>query len=143
MKALTAIGSALLLLIGAAAHAEENPPPEAAEKPAALLCAPTIVLECRPDGTCPSTTPADADVPSFVKVDAERKEITTLDGKRTSPIKRVDHLSDRLVLQGGEEENAWTVVVSEATGDMSATASGADHTFVIFGACTAFPGSAP
>jgi hypothetical protein len=141
MKALTAIGSALLLFgIGAAAHA---PAADAADKAMPLLCAPTIVLECRPDGTCPSTTPAAADVPAFVKVDSERKEITTLDGRRTSPIKRVDHLSDRLVLQGGEEENAWTVVVSEATGDMSATASGADHTFVIFGACTAFPGSAP
>lgn len=137
MKTLTAIGLALWLFgISAVAHAAAA---ASYDGSVPLLCAPAIVLECRTDGTCEGTTPAAADFPAFVTVNPKGKKISSLDESRTSPIKVFDHLSDRVILHGGQGTRAWTMVVSEATGQMSATASDADHTFVIFGACTLFP----
>lgn len=138
MKTFTAIGLALWLFgISAAAHAAAA---ASYDGSVPLLCAPAIVVECRTDGTCAGTTPAAADFPAFVTVNPKEKKISALDESRTSPIKVFDHLADRIILQGVQGTRAWTMVVSEATGQMSATASDADNTFVIFGACTLFPG---
>jgi len=44
--------------------------------------------------------------------------------------------------QAGDGARTWTVVISEATGKMSATAANDEDMFVIFGACTLLPGDA-
>lgn len=137
MKTVTAIGLALWLFGISAAPLAAAAAPYDGSVP--LLCAPATVLECRTDGTCAGATPAAADFPAFVKVNPNGKKISALDESRTSPIKVFDHLSDRIILQGGEGTAAWTMVISEATGQMSATTADADHAFVIFGACTLFP----
>jgi len=109
---------------------------------APVICAPAIILECGADGTCTRTTHQMANVPPFVKVNLKSNVISTMDDSRTSPIMHVDRLKDQVVLTGAESARAWTVVISETTGQMAATASGDDHTFVLFGACTPSPAGA-
>ncbi len=134
MKTLKVIGVVLLALGVCAA-----PRPAAAAQydgSAPLLCSSMAILECGADGTCQRTTHAVANVPPFVKVHPQGKVISTLDGRRTSPIKHVDRLDGKMYLHGGEGARAWTVVISEATGKMSAAVAAEEHGFLVFGACT-------
>jgi hypothetical protein len=41
-----------------------------------------------------------------------------------------------MILQGIEDGRGWSIIISEDTGKMTATASQDDVGFVIFGACT-------
>ncbi len=133
MKTLTAIGAALWL--GACAASQ---PAVAAttDEMAPLLCAPAIILECGADGTCARTTHEVANLPPFVKVNPKGNVISTMDESRTSPIKHMERLDGKIILRGGEGARAWTVIVLEATGKMSAAVSAEEHGFLIFGACT-------
>lgn len=42
----------------------------------------------------------------------------------------------RLIMQGAENGRGWTLVISEKTGEMSATVSDDKVGFVVFGTCT-------
>ena len=103
---------------------------------APLLCSSMVILECGEDGTCQRTTHAVANVPPFVKVQPQAKVISTMDGKRTSPIKHVERLDGKMYLHGGEGARGWTVIISEATGKMSAAVAAEEHGFLVFGFCT-------
>jgi len=63
--------------------------------------------------------------------------------RRTSQIKRVEHLENKLILQGIEEgvENiddglAWSIAISKKTGMVVLSASGNGVAYVVFGTCT-------
>ena len=69
--------------------------------------------------------------------------------RRTSPIKRIEHLENKLVLQGIEEgvENvddglAWSMAISKKTGKVVLSASGDGVAYVIFGTCAAVENNA-
>ena len=64
--------------------------------------------------------------------------------RRTSSIKRIEHVENKLVLQGIEEgvENvddglAWSIVISKKTGKVVLSASGDGVAYVVFGTCAA------
>ena len=64
--------------------------------------------------------------------------------RRTSKIKRVEHIENKLLLQGIEEgvENvddglAWSIAISKKTGKVVLSASGDGVAYVVFGTCTA------
>lgn len=62
--------------------------------------------------------------------------------RRTSKIKRIDHIENKLILQGAEEGNnndglGWSMSISKQTGKMVLTASGDGIAYVVFGACAA------
>ena len=63
--------------------------------------------------------------------------------RRTSQIKRVEHIENKLVLQGVEEgvENvddglAWSIAISKKTGKVVLSAAGDGVAYVVFGTCT-------
>ena len=69
--------------------------------------------------------------------------------RRTSSIKRIEHVENKLVLQGIEEgvENvddglAWSIVISKKTGKVVLSASGDGVAYVVFGTCAAVENSA-
>ena len=103
---------------------------------APILCAPATIMECGSDGACQRSTSEVANVPPFVKADLKAMQISTMDGKRTSPIKHMERLDGKTILHGGEGGRGWTVVISEANGKMSGAVSAEAHGFLIFGACT-------
>jgi hypothetical protein len=64
--------------------------------------------------------------------------------RRTSKIKRVEHIENKLILQGVEEgvENvddglAWSIAISKKTGKVVLSASGDGVAYAVFGTCTA------
>ena len=48
----------------------------------------------------------------------------------------MEHLNGRLILQGTQNGKGWSMVITEATGNMTVTASNDKVGFVVFGACT-------
>ena len=68
--------------------------------------------------------------------------------RRTSKIKRVEHIENKLILQGVEDgvENvddglAWSMAISKKTGKVVLSASGDGVAYVVFGTCTAVENS--
>lgn len=64
--------------------------------------------------------------------------------RKISKIERVEHVENKLILQGIEEglENvedglAWSMVISKKTGKVVLSASGDGVAYVVFGKCTA------
>jgi len=111
-----------------------------------LLCAPQIAIECGPDGTCEQAMAASVNLPSFFQVDFSKKELTSIgesENKRTSKIKSMEFLDNKLFLQGADDgiKNvrdglAWSMSISQDSGRMVISASGENEAFVVFGVCT-------
>jgi len=62
--------------------------------------------------------------------------------RRTSKINRVEHIENKLILQGVDEgvENvddglAWSITISKKTGKVVLSASGDGKAYVVFGKC--------
>ena len=64
--------------------------------------------------------------------------------RKISKIKRVEHVENKLILQGVEggvenvdDEMAWSMTISKKTGKVVLAASGDGVAYVVFGTCTA------
>ena len=111
-----------------------------------LLCAPQVAIECGPDGTCEQAMAASVNIPNFFKIDFSKKELTAItesENKRTSKIKSMEFLDNKLFLQGADDGIkdvrdglAWSMSISQDTGRLVVSAAGENEAFVIFGACT-------
>jgi hypothetical protein len=99
-----------------------------------LLCAPTVVTECGPDGDCQRRTAASVNLPQFMKIDLKAMKVSSEETGRDSPIRNVEHQDGSLIIQGGQNGRGWTMTVSEDSGSMSAAITAAGEGFVIFGA---------
>jgi hypothetical protein len=85
-------------------------------------------------------------LPRKFLIDFEEKELRPSKDsliRRTSQIKRVEHIENKLILQGVEEgvENiddglAWSMVISKKSGMVVLSASGDGVAYVVFGTCT-------
>ncbi len=104
---------------------------------APLLCAAIDLVECAAGGECQKRTAEDVNLPRFINFDFKGQTLAAADGSnRTAPIQRVERVNGRLILQGGQEGRAWSVVIDEATGSLSAGVVDRQGAFAVFGACT-------
>ena len=106
---------------------------------APLLCVPIGVTECGAEGECKRGTPESVNLPQFMRVDVKAMTIRSEEQKRESPIKTVEHMNGKLILQGTQGERGWTMLIDEDTGRLSATVIADGEGFVVFGACTVLP----
>jgi hypothetical protein len=106
---------------------------------APLLCVPIGVTECGAEGECKRGTAESVNLPQFIRVDLKAMTIRSEEQKRESPIKTVEHMNGKLVLQGTQGERGWTMLIDEDTGRLSATVTADGEGFVVFGACTVLP----
>jgi hypothetical protein len=104
---------------------------------APMLCALSSVMECSRKGDCERSSAEDAGIPPFMRVNVPQRQLSTLDGARTSPIVNVQRANGRLMIQGMQNERVWGAVIDEETGRMSATAGEAEGAFVLIGTCIA------
>jgi len=89
---------------------------------------------------------ANVNLPSFFQIDFSVKElsvITESENKRTSRIKSMEMLDNKLFLQGaddgiegGRDGLAWSISISQDTGRLVLSAAGENVAFVVFCACT-------
>jgi hypothetical protein len=106
-------------------------------KPA--LCATTETFECTPGQSCIADTPEGINLPRFFKIDFATNKAS---GERANGEQTTAEIANqkveegRIVLQGVQNGNGWTVMIDQATGNMSLAVGGNQVGFVIFGACT-------
>jgi len=101
-----------------------------------ILCAVNAVMDCEA-GSCERSSAEEAEVPPFIRIDLQRRLLSSVDGARTSPIGHTERSSGRLMLQGTQNERVWGAVINEQTGSMWATIGEDDGAIVISGACIA------
>jgi hypothetical protein len=136
MKIYQSLGAVLILSLAAASPVAAASAGFDGSVP--LLCVPIEITECETGGKCYHGTAEDVNLPHFIKVNLKEKMLTGV-GKaadRTTPISFMQRDNGRVVLHGGQNGRAWTAVISEATGKLSASISEEGTAFLIFGACT-------
>ena len=101
-----------------------------------ILCAVSSVMDCEA-GNCERSSAEEAQVPPFVRVDVQRRLLSSVDGARTSPIAQTQRVGGRLMFQGMQNQRVWGAVINEQTGGMWATVGEDDGAIVIAGACIA------
>lgn len=103
-----------------------------------LLCATLEISECDFDTGCERKTYLQADFPAFVEVEFDGKRLVAVvagDDGRASAIESVTSKDGKTILQGAEHGRAWSMVISQESGDMTATVADIGATFSVFGAC--------
>ena len=135
MKKIKLMGLALLCIIVtpfsiAAADFDGSKP---------LLCATIETFECGFGIECRRGTAQSINLPQFLKIDFKEKKIS---GTResgevlTTKIENMERSNGKLVFQGTENNKGWNMLINEASGKMTITASDDQVGFVVFGACT-------
>jgi hypothetical protein len=106
---------------------------------APILCAVMGVTECDRWGGCEPIEPDVLRLPPFVRVNVGTKALEATDG---SGRKTDIHSSmlvkekERLILHGGEHGRAWSLVIGQKTGEMTAAIADYHGGFFISGVCT-------
>ena len=105
------------------------------------------ILEIYPSRINSNADPETVGLPRNFFIDFKEKLIRPSKDsviRRTSKIKRVEHIENKLILQGIEDgvENvddglAWSIAISKKTGKVVLSASGDGVAYVVFGTCTA------
>jgi hypothetical protein len=104
-----------------------------------LLCSPAQATVCNPEEGCETAPPWTWNIPSFIKVNLEDKTMSTTEASgedRATPIGNVQRSGGRIFLQGVERGRAFSFVVDEATGMITAAVARDGFTVSVFGACT-------
>jgi hypothetical protein len=77
-------------------------------------------------------------IPRWITVDFKKKKLsgTDSDGEdETTAIENVQTANGNTILQGAEGGRAWSMVIDQTTGDMTAAIAGDETGFVLFGVC--------
>ncbi|MEJ2447877.1 MAG: hypothetical protein P8Y37_08055, partial [Anaerolineales bacterium] len=88
-----------------------------------FLCAPIQAAECFENGECGIDVPWNLNIPGIIEVDlaAMRLSTTAASGEnRSTPIEHVTRRDGAIVLQGFEMGRAFSWVISEDTGHVTA-----------------------
>ena len=83
--------------------------------------------------------PARRGLPPFVRVNVggEALEATDGSGRKTEiHSSTIAKEQQRLLVQGGEQGRAWSVVIGQKTGEMTAAIADHDGGFLLSGVCT-------
>lgn len=104
-----------------------------------MICAVGEVFECNEATGCEPRTEKEANIPAFFNIEFDKKKVTSkkLDGQfRESDIGAAEELETVLIIKGTQNDQAWGLVVGKEEGTMSATVTGDQFSFVMFGDCT-------
>lgn len=135
MKRLWMIALGGILLAGLPASAEAQEP---AVSDATLLCSAGHLRVCPRGADCELVNHDDYDVPRFLIIDFENRLIVSPDPAHAglrSEIRRLEHLEDRLVIQGTDNGRAFSVIISKLDAEMTGSIVGDGFVLVATGDC--------
>ena len=104
-----------------------------------LLCTSVEATSCRDDGDCITDVPWSFNIPQFIEVDIAGKMLSTTkasDEVRQSPIQSLVRIDGAMVIQGLEQGRAYSFVINNKSGRLSAAVARDGITVTVFGACT-------
>jgi len=112
----------------------------------AFLCAVLEVSRCVPDEGCKQVALGDLNIPDFVEIDLAAKVVRTTAASgenRTTPILGVVRQEQSLFLQGVEMGRAWSFVLDEESGRLTAAVAREELSVNAFAVCTPLPAAHP
>jgi hypothetical protein len=104
-----------------------------------LLCSSSQAALCFETGQCFPIMPWEADVPQFIVIDKKKKRIATPKGseeQRTTPITSLGEADGIVFLQGFEAGRAFSIVINEQLGTLTASVARDGIAVSVFGNCT-------
>ena len=104
-----------------------------------ILCTAVQVTACTDNGDCVVDLPWNLNVPQFIEVDLKAKRLATTKASgenRATPIDTLRRDNGAIVIQGFEKGRAFSIVIIEETGAMSAAVAAEGKAVGVFGACT-------
>ena len=104
-----------------------------------LICSTGQAQICFESNECYAATPWELSVPDFVLVDVKKKTISTTEGsgdKRSTVASRVERADGLILMQGIEDGRAFSFVIHESTGRLTAAIARDGFSVAVFGACT-------
>ena len=104
-----------------------------------FLCTPIQAILCVEDGECAVDLPWNVNIPQFIEVDLEARRLATTAASgenRTTPIEHLRRDAGNIVFHGFEMGRAFSWVIDEATGRVTAAIATDGISVAIFGACT-------
>jgi hypothetical protein len=107
-----------------------------------ILCTPVQATVCYVDGECEIGPPWNWGVPQFIEVDFKAKKLSTTKAsheRRETSFKNHERSDGLIFLQGVERGRAFSFVIEEETGMLSAAIARDQITVSVFGACTPAP----
>ena len=112
----------------------------------AFLCAVLEVSRCAPEEGCARVELADLNIPDFVEIDLAAKLIRTTEASgenRSTPILGVTRQERTVFLQGVEKGRAWSFVLDEESGRLTAAVAREELSVNAFATCTPLPVAHP
>ncbi len=104
-----------------------------------ILCTAVQATVCESGGDCQIGAPWEWNIPQFVEIDLKHKTLGTTKASgenRRTPIKNLQRTDGLIFLQGIEAGRAFSFVIEEETGYLSAAVARNEITVSVFGACT-------
>jgi hypothetical protein len=106
-----------------------------------FICSAGSVSACCDDGQCASGTAAELGVPQFMEFDLAQKRINSTKASRLNRVTTLDSIkrtNGTIMLQGFDVDRAFSFVIDEKSGEISATVAIQDAgcNVVAFGWCT-------
>ena len=107
-----------------------------------VLCTAVQATVCDDTGSCVIENPWDLNIPQFLELNLKDKTVATTRASgesRSTPIRTLLREDGLIVLQGVEMGRAFSFVIEEKSGLLSAAVAREGKTVSVFGACTPMP----
>lgn len=107
-----------------------------------ILCTAVQATRCVDSGDCEVDLPWNLNVPQFIEVDLTAKKLSTTKASgqnRTTPIEQLRRQDGMIVIQGFEKGRAFSFVIEQETGTLTAVVASQGRAVAVFGACTPMP----
>jgi len=104
-----------------------------------FLCSAIEANMCRPGEGCEGGPPWNTQIPHFIVFDLDKRKIHTTEAShqsRSTEIKTLEREGELIVIQGYELGRAFSFIITEPTGLLTATIATDDGGVVSFGVCT-------
>ena len=107
-----------------------------------VLCTAVQAMVCSQDGDCVVDNPWAFNIPQFLQVDLTEKKVSTTRASgenRASAMKTLERDDEAIYIQGVENGRAFSLVINESTGMLTAAVARDGKSVGVFGACTPMP----
>jgi len=104
-----------------------------------MVCSTAQAHVCVETEPCFASTAWELSIPDFVVIDLEARRVSTTPSsaqRRATDFTRVERSNGLIFLQGIENERAFSFVINEETGRISASVARDGFSVTVFGACT-------